>query len=96
MDESIQVIRKGSSEYPLKRIVIFKGLSVRPSIGANVSLILSAWAPLVIMSNNNRLSALSQHHDTEDYDYGSCIVDDFDGPFANYQYVHKRNDGVGR
>ena len=24
---------KGSSEYPLKRIWIFKGLSVRPSIG---------------------------------------------------------------
>ena len=26
-------IRKGSSEYPLKRIYNFKGLSVRPSIG---------------------------------------------------------------
>lgn len=31
MDEWIQAIRKGSSEYPLKQILNFKGLSVRPS-----------------------------------------------------------------
>ena len=35
------IIRKGLSEYPLKRIWIFKGLSVRPSIGYPSDLIRS-------------------------------------------------------
>jgi len=33
MNNRIWIIRKGSSEYPMKRILIFKGISVRPSIG---------------------------------------------------------------